>query len=88
MVNNSYIYANQFTYNTIYKINKTSGAIIASWNMYNLFVYQLESMSEAAMFAYDWGNNVLNGIAYRPATNTWLVGGKMWDFMFEINFVD
>ena len=37
MVNNTYIYANQFTYNNIYKIDKVTGTVLASWNMYNLY---------------------------------------------------
>ena len=31
-------------------------------------------------------NNVLNGIAYRPDTNTFLITGKRWPSIFEVRF--
>lgn len=34
--------------------------------------------------SYDWGNNVLNGIAFNKETGTFLVTGKNWDFIFEV----
>jgi glutamine cyclotransferase len=35
--------------------------------------------------SYDWGNNVLNGIAYNPWRRTFYITGKRWDFMFEMD---
>ncbi len=34
------------------------------------------------------GVNVLNGIAWNAATETFLITGKMWPAMFEVRFVD
>jgi glutamine cyclotransferase len=31
---------------------------------------------------------VLNGIAYDPATDTWLLTGKLWPSMFEVRLVE
>lgn len=38
--------------------------------------------------SYDWGNNVLNGIAYKKDTNTFFFSGKMWDLVFEVQMLD
>ena len=35
------------------------------------------------MRGYDFGNNVLNGIAYNPATKDWYVTGKRWHLLFK-----
>jgi glutamine cyclotransferase len=39
-------------------------------------------------FSYDFGNNVLNGIAYNSATKTFFLTGKRWDFIFEVQLYD
>jgi glutamine cyclotransferase len=31
---------------------------------------------------------VLNGMAYDPATDTWLLTGKLWPAMFEVRLVE
>ena len=38
MFNNTYIFANQFTTNYIYKIDIKTGKAVASYNLYNLFL--------------------------------------------------
>ena len=35
------------------------------------------------MRGYDFGNNVLNGIAYDPDTRDWYVTGKRWNLLFK-----
>lgn len=37
---------------------------------------------------YDWNNNVLNGIAYNKASDTFFFTGKMWDLVFEIKLLE
>ncbi len=34
----------------------------------------------------DGGGDVLNGIAFDPRTGTWLLTGKRWPWMFEVEF--
>ncbi|MFN8377994.1 MAG: glutaminyl-peptide cyclotransferase [Anaerolineae bacterium] len=37
--------------------------------------------------AQNWANGaVLNGIAYKPETDTFLVTGKDWPVMYEVTF--
>jgi len=33
---------------------------------------------------YDWGNNLMNGIAYSPADDSFLLSGKQWHFIFKV----
>ena len=33
---------------------------------------------------YDWGNNVLNGVAYVAEDDTFLITGKMWDHIYKV----
>ena len=33
---------------------------------------------------YDYGNNVLNGIAYDSANDEFYITGKRWNFMFKL----
>jgi glutamine cyclotransferase len=33
---------------------------------------------------YDWGNNVLNGVAYDSKDDSFIVSGKMWHHIFKV----
>jgi glutamine cyclotransferase len=87
MVNDTYIYANKFTTNYIYKIEKSTGKVLNGWNMYNLWLTQYYALTYTQRRYYDWSNNVLNGIAYRKESNTFMLTGKMWDFVFDVALV-
>mmetsp|Transcript_19244 Transcript_19244/g.29509 ORF Transcript_19244/g.29509 Transcript_19244/m.29509 type:complete len:151 (+) Transcript_19244:989-1441(+) len=45
-------------------------------------------MSEAGLFRkydnFDWNNAQLNGIAYYPLHDSFLLTGKVWEFIFEV----
>ena len=41
-------------------------------------------LSYAHFATYDYPNNVMNGVAYVPDDDTFLVTGKMWDFLWKI----
>ena len=45
---------------------------------------QLQSTELNHYLDYDWGNNVLNGIAFDKSTNTFLVTGKEWEKIYRI----
>ncbi|TNV76972.1 hypothetical protein FGO68_gene15201 [Halteria grandinella] len=84
-----YIYANAYTTNDIYKFSKIDGTLVKIYNfadLANLQKKEVQSLGQS--YSYDWGNNVLNGIAYRQETNTFLLTGKKWDFMFEVALTD
>jgi len=70
-----YIYANVFTTYEILKIEAKTGKVVDSWEFSRLAnSIQIE----------DPYQDVMNGIAYRPSTNTFFLTGKMWDSVFEV----
>lgn len=72
------LYANVYQKPSVMIINSTSGAIEG--------VINFSGLSDLITKTEDWDkvNNVLNGIAYHPARNTFFVTGKFWDKMFEV----
>jgi len=74
---NGYVYANQWQYNYILKIDLKSGKVVAKIDMTNL-VNQIKATDPHA--------DVLNGIALNRATNKMYVTGKYWPRLFEVGF--
>lgn len=72
---NGFVYANQWQYNYILKINPTNGEVVAKMDLTDLVKKTNTNDS-----------NVLNGIAYNPATNKVYVTGKNWPSLYEIQF--
>jgi glutamine cyclotransferase len=74
-----YIYANVWHTDYIIKIDKTNGVVVAVIDASGLIpAEELEQYGSEA---------VLNGIAYLPETDTFLITGKYWPSMFEVTFV-
>lgn len=72
-----YIYANQWQYNYIVKIDPSTSTVVAKLD--------LSAMIDTVKKEYA-GSDVLNGIAYNGATKKFYVTGKYWPRMFEIQF--
>lgn len=73
---NGFIYANQWQYNYLLKINPSTGEVVAKIDLTDLVKrVQVDKHSE-----------VLNGIAYNHATNKFYITGKNWPQIFEIQF--
>jgi glutamine cyclotransferase len=72
-----FVYANQYEYNYILKIDPASGQVIAKMDLSDL-VNRVRSKSPQI--------NVLNGIAYDTATKKVYVTGKWWPELYEIQF--
>lgn len=70
------IYANIWQTDDIVRIDPASGRVTAHIDARGLL-----GPAERA------GVDVLNGIAYRPETGTFLVTGKLWPKLFEVRFV-
>ena len=77
---NGYIYANQWKRDIILKIDTATGHVVAKADLGNL--------RELAGIGHPTGKknepDVLNGIAYDPATNRIFITGKYWPKLFEI----
>ena len=70
------VYANVWQTDTIVRIDPASGKVTAEIDASGLL-----SADEKR------GADVLNGIAYDPATKNFLLTGKYWPTMFEVRFV-
>lgn len=80
-----YVYANVFLTEEIVQIDKRSGRVVAVIDAGGLV-----SQAELAALHPDperLANAVLNGIAYRPERETFLLTGKLWPRLFEVRFV-
>jgi len=84
-VTKNYIFANQFTKNIIWMIDLRTGVAVAQWNMKELLDKQMEHIRKIGR-SYDSANAVLNGIAYYQSNDSFLISGKLWDFIYEIKF--
>lgn len=73
-----YIYANAWTTDYIFQIDKFTGDIVAFIDASSL----LTDEERAEMTSDD----VLNGIAYNPETQTFFITGKNWSKLFEVVF--
>jgi glutaminyl-peptide cyclotransferase len=73
----SLVYANVWQTDRIVAIDPETGAVTAIIDASGLL-----SPEERA------GADVLNGIAWRPETGTFLVTGKLWPKLFEVEWVD
>jgi glutamine cyclotransferase len=74
---NGFIYANQYEYNYILKIDPASGHVVAKMDLSEL-VNRVRSKDPQI--------NVLNGIAYDSVTKKIYVTGKLWPELYEIQF--
>ena len=72
-----YIYANRYTYNYILKIDTATGNIVGRLDLNSLV---LEATSKYPM------SLELNGIAYDPALDRFLVTGKLWPLIYAVSF--
>lgn len=72
-----FIYANQYQYNYIYKINPNTGEVVAKMDLSDI-VNKVKNQDGHA--------DVLNGIAYNPETKKFYITGKYWPQIYEIQF--
>ena len=73
-----YLYGNIFETNSIIKINGQTGLVEAIADLTDILKKNHQPDTS--------DSNVLNGIAYNPATKTFYVTGKNWPSLFEIKF--
>ncbi len=73
------LYANVWLTDRIVRIDKASGHVTARIEAPNLL-----TPAERATGGVD---GVLNGIAYDPQADNFLITGKMWPWMFRVTFV-
>lgn len=74
---NGYVYANQYEYPYILKIDPNSGQVVSKLDLSELVQRVKAKMPQA---------DVLNGIAFNPQTNKIYITGKYWPELYEIQF--
>jgi glutamine cyclotransferase len=74
---NGFIYANQWQYNYILKIDPVKGEVVAKMDL-SPIMQQEKAQNPTA--------EVLNGIAYNPETKKFYVTGKNWSKIYELQF--
>jgi glutaminyl-peptide cyclotransferase len=87
------VYGNLWQTDYIIQIDKYTGNVTALIDASGLLTPEL--IREMPSFIEDPntgevrapGNNVLNGIAYNPETDTFYITGKYWPRLFEVRFV-
>lgn len=72
---NGFVYANQWQYNYIIKIDPNVGEVVGKLDLTDL----VNKVKAQAPYA-----NELNGIAYNPETKKFYVTGKNWPQIFEL----
>ena len=71
------VWANVWLTDRIVVIDPDTGSVIAEADMAGI-ISPHPALTDS--------NNVLNGIAYRPDTDTFLITGKRWPTIFEVRF--
>ena len=71
------VWANVWLTDRIVVVDPATGAVIAEADMAGI-ISPHPALADR--------NNVLNGIAYRPDTGTFLITGKRWPTIFEVRF--
>jgi glutaminyl-peptide cyclotransferase len=83
---NGFIYANKYTTDYIYKIDPTSGKVLAKADLSGVLAKNAPEWSADPKFQPGNTDGVLNGIAYDSATGKIYITGKLWPKIFEIKF--
>ncbi len=79
---NNYIYANVYETDFVIKIDPQTGNVVGRIDLSGLL--QKSGMKYNPQNYTNASGNVLNGIAYDSAKNSFYVTGKMWPALFEI----
>lgn len=74
---NGYVYANQYQYPYIFKIDPATGQIVAKADLTKMW---------NRVKAIDPDADVPNGIAYDSATKKIYITGKLWPELYEVQF--
>lgn len=72
------VWANIWQTNRIVVIDPDTGAVVSE--------VDVSAFADERGRYIDGGADVLNGIAHDPLTDTWLLTGKLWPWMFEVRF--
>lgn len=69
------------------KINIATAQIEKIYDMTLLANINLQREREGSMVGYDYGNNVLNGVALDVENMEFYLTGKRWNFIYKVKFI-
>lgn len=72
------VWANLWNTNVILVIDPDTGAVVSE--------VDVSALADSRGRLRDGTGDVLNGIAHDPSSDTWLLTGKRWPWMFEVAF--
>ena len=64
-------------------IDLETGIAVRKWDLSELLEIQKKHLNYMGT-AYYWQNAVLNGIAYYEKYDTFIITGKLWDFIYKV----
>lgn len=79
-----YLLANVWGADDIHLVDLRTGVITRTWSLPELAQNQRDYIADTGESDYDFGNAVLNGIAYYQPNDSFLVAGKLWDHIYEV----
>ncbi len=79
-----FIYANKYQSDYILKIDPSNGQVVGIANLSGILANN--SKEDTRQAKYNDGEAVLNGIAYDAAADKIYVTGKLWPYLFELQF--
>ena len=79
-----YLLANVWGADAIHLIDVRTGTIKRTWSLPELQQNQRDYIAKTGERNYDFGNAVLNGIAYYPPNDSFFIAGKLWDHIYEV----
>jgi glutaminyl-peptide cyclotransferase len=79
-----YILANRWKHNTVLVIDAADGRVAGELDFSKLVAQEQASWTERTLPTQSRAEAVLNGIAYDPGDDSWLIGGKLWRHIYRV----
>ena len=83
-IESKFLFANIWQTSLIYMIDLDTGIAVTKWDLEELLQKQQAHLEYFGSQEY-WQNAYLNGIAYFEENDTFILTGKEWDFIFEVD---
>ena len=83
---NGKVWANIFTSDYVVRFDTETGLVDTQIDFHSLLKTEkkFNAKTNDRMKTWDYGNNVLNGIAYDPVSGDFFLTGKRWSLMFRV----
>lgn len=79
-----YLWINRYLTTDVIVVNAATMKVAQTWDMAELEILADSRMQANFKRALITGDEVLNGLTWNPQKSVWLMTGKNWDVIFEI----